>query len=190
MFGIPITERGHRIIQDYIKEGDTAVDCTAGRGEDTLFLAERVGKNGTVYALDIQEEAIDGLHRRFDEAYPQVIICRANNRDFEKCLSREGRGSAPQIIMYNLGYLPGGDHSLTTRAEDTLQSVRAACDSVKRGGLISAIAYPGHPEGAVEAEQIEAFLRALPPRDYEVLTIRQTNRSAFAPVQHLIFRKK
>lgn len=28
MFGLSITERGHRILREYIRKGDVAVDCT------------------------------------------------------------------------------------------------------------------------------------------------------------------
>ena len=44
MFGLSIAERGHRILREYIRKGDVAVDCTAGHGLDTLFLAECVEK--------------------------------------------------------------------------------------------------------------------------------------------------
>lgn len=43
------------VCEKYISESETAVDCTCGRGADTLFLAERCGK---VYSFDIQDEAI------------------------------------------------------------------------------------------------------------------------------------
>ena len=54
MFGLSITERGHRILREYIRKGDVAVDCTAGHGLDTLFLAECVGEKGAVHAFEIQ----------------------------------------------------------------------------------------------------------------------------------------
>ena len=46
-------------IQDVIKPGDSAIDATVGTGEDTVFLAECVGKTGHVYGFDIQRAAIE-----------------------------------------------------------------------------------------------------------------------------------
>lgn len=47
---------------------------------------------------------------------------------------------------YNLGWLPGGDKSITTKLEDTLQSIEAAKRLVKHGGMISVMLYRGHAE--------------------------------------------
>ena len=43
MFDISVTDRCHKILAKYISEGDTVIDCTAGGGADTLFLAKSVG---------------------------------------------------------------------------------------------------------------------------------------------------
>ncbi len=48
----------HKILREHIRHGDICIDATAGRGRDTLFLAELVGENGKVTAFDIQEEAV------------------------------------------------------------------------------------------------------------------------------------
>ena len=47
---------------------------------------------------------------------------------------------------YNLGWLPGGDKSITTKLEDTLESIEAAKRLVKHGGMISVMLYRGHAE--------------------------------------------
>lgn len=47
---------------------------------------------------------------------------------------------------YNLGWLPGGDKSITTMLEDTLESIEAAQRLVKHGGMISVMLYRGHAE--------------------------------------------
>ena len=46
MFDISVTDRCHKILAKYISEGDTVIDCTAGGGADTLFLAKCVGSDG------------------------------------------------------------------------------------------------------------------------------------------------
>ena len=46
------------IMSNYIKDGDIALDCTVGNGNDTLYLAKLVGENGKVYGFDIQSIAL------------------------------------------------------------------------------------------------------------------------------------
>ena len=40
----------HRVLREHIRPGDLCIDATAGRGKDTLFLAELVGEDGHVPA--------------------------------------------------------------------------------------------------------------------------------------------
>lgn len=51
-----------------------------------------------------------------------------------------------RCTRYNLGWLPGGDKSITTKLEDTLESIEAAKPLVKHGGMISVMLYKGHAE--------------------------------------------
>ena len=49
----------HKIIAEHVQPGDLCIDATAGRGHDTAFLCELVGKEGKVLAFDIQQAAVD-----------------------------------------------------------------------------------------------------------------------------------
>lgn len=51
-----------------------------------------------------------------------------------------------RYTRYNLGWLPGGDKSITTKLEDTLESIEAAKRLVRHGGMISVMLYTGHSE--------------------------------------------
>ena len=59
-----ITEYCHHFLEEYISEGDCCIDATAGNGNDTEFLCQRVGKTGKVYAFDIQKEAMEHTRAR------------------------------------------------------------------------------------------------------------------------------
>ena len=54
----PLTEQAHAIIRQVVRPGDVAIDATAGNGHDTRFLAELVGQTGHVFAIDLQQEAL------------------------------------------------------------------------------------------------------------------------------------
>lgn len=59
---------------------------------------------------------------------------------------------AAQFVCFNLGFFPGGDHSVITRPTSTLAAVQAAMDVVLPRGIISVLAYVGHP-GKLQVQQ-------------------------------------
>ena len=61
-------------IKENVKNGDIVVDATMGRGNDTLFLKQLVGKDGFVYAFDIQEEALQSTKR--NSQYQYLVFSR------------------------------------------------------------------------------------------------------------------
>ena len=121
-----------------VNAGDTVVDATMGNGHDTLFLAEQVGPEGHVCAFDIQESALEST-RALLEAH------HAADRVTLFCQSHaELAGSVPAGIaaaVFNLGWLPGGDHTVTTRTASTRQAVLAALELLKPGGIVTICAY-------------------------------------------------
>lgn len=52
-----------------------------------------------------------------------------------------------RLVAFNLGYLPGGDKRIITSSASTLLALEAAKDLLLPGGLISVVAYVGHPGG-------------------------------------------
>jgi hypothetical protein len=63
--------------------------------------------------------------------------------------------------MFNLGYLPGGDHSITTLKGTTLTALRKALECLRDGGFLTALCYPGHDEGLEESVEVLTFLESL-----------------------------
>jgi ubiquinone/menaquinone biosynthesis C-methylase UbiE len=53
-----------KLFGNYVEEGMTVVDVGCGLGFNALGLAELVGLNGRVVAVDIQQEMLDGLMKR------------------------------------------------------------------------------------------------------------------------------
>ena len=45
------------------------------------------------------------------------------------------------LIMFNLGYLPGGDHSLSTKADTTIEALEKGLNLLHEGGMISLLIY-------------------------------------------------
>jgi predicted methyltransferase len=150
------TRLARMILSEVIREGDVVIDATAGNGHDTAFLAERVGTTGKVIAFDVQQDAIVSARERLNAIglAPRVVfhqVCHSAMSEF----AAPGTAAA---VMFNLGYLPGGDHALATSPGETLAALASAAHILKPGGILSVICYPGHRTGASEAESVEGLL--------------------------------
>ncbi len=154
------------LVEQALCEGSVAVDATMGNGNDTQWLCQRVGESGRVYAFDVQAEAVAHTDARLREA-------GLRERATLYCRSHEELGElVPEpadAVMFNLGWLPGAEHIVTTQVGSTLRAVAAALDRLKSGGVLTVCVYPGHEEGAREREALLAWAAALDARRYDVI---------------------
>lgn len=152
------TALAQAILRPMIRSGDLVIDATAGNGHDTVFLADCVGAAGKVLAFDIQEAAILSAKSRVAEAgfAERVEFFRESHGEMAARAPEE----SATVVMFNLGYLPGKDHELTTESAGTLTALAAATRLLKPGGVLSVVCYPGHPGGAAEATAVESWLAA------------------------------
>ncbi len=156
-------DAAHTLWQNLLQENDTVIDATAGNGHDTLVLS-RLIKTGTLYAIDIQSDALKKTKERIEQenpGYEQVIYIHGSHATFPEIQPHSVR-----LIVYNLGYLPGGDKSLTTQTSSTLTSLQNALTLLMPGGALSLMLYPGHEEGEREASAVLTFANNL--TGYEV----------------------
>jgi ubiquinone/menaquinone biosynthesis C-methylase UbiE len=155
-----LTETVHHVLSNHLKEGDQAIDATAGNGYDTLFLAKQVGVSGKVIAIDIQDSAIQSTRERLKSAglIDRVRLVTDDHAVALKKLILDDHENVA-AITFNLGYLPGSDKSIQTRAESTEEALAASIQLLTPGGYLCVTAYRGHSGGAVEAETVEAFMR-------------------------------
>ena len=145
-------------ILQHLSKGDTAVDFTMGNGNDTLFLSETVGETGKVYTFDIQEDALVSTAAHLKECgAPEnyELICASHHRvkEFVKEPIKAG--------MFNLGWLPGGDKTITTMRETTMPAVEAAIELLDKDAILNIAVYPGHPEGDLEGKMLEEYFESL-----------------------------
>ncbi|MEM6911781.1 MAG: class I SAM-dependent methyltransferase [Verrucomicrobiota bacterium] len=155
------TDFVHELVAPRLHPGDSALDATAGNGHDTLFLARQVGPEGQVHAFDIQATAIESTRRRLQahEASSQVHLHQSDHQHLARHLPPEARF---QVILFNLGYLPGGPKTLTTRPSTPLRALEQAGERLEKKGLLLVTCYPGHPGGQEESQAVEAHLSEQP----------------------------
>ena len=89
-------------------------------------------------------------------------------------------------VMFNLGWLPGGDKSITTHWETTRQAVDAALHLLRPEGLLTLCAYPGHPAGDEERACLTAYFASLRPQAFNVLHQKFLNAGPGAPECFLV----
>lgn len=172
------------LAQDYwrklIQPGDCVIDATSGNGHDTLFLAQLLlsdERPGSLIAIDKQSQAVEATFQRLSSHLSPKAL--AHIRFLNQCHTTFPNDLAPTsvaLIVYNLGYLPGGKKTLTTVGQTTLQSLEAALPLIKPGGCISLTCYPGHPEGKIEEDLVLQFSASLNPRSWNCCFHRWTNR--------------
>ncbi len=167
--------------------GARAVDATMGNGKDTLWLCGLVGETGRVYAFDVQAEAVARtreLLEREGVVDRATLFCRGHEHMAEVV---DGPVDA---VMFNLGWLPGAEHGVTTRVETTLQAADAALTLLKPEGLLTICVYPGHDEGTRELNALTAWAASIDPRRYDALMKHYMNQPNDPPVLIAVKRNK
>lgn len=170
-----IVEFSHLLIKEYYEkykhDNMTFIDATCGRGNDTIYMARLLKDNGTVYSYDIQNIAIEYTKQELlNENITNVIL---------KLESHENINEIDiDLIIYNLGYLPNGDKTITTKATSTIASLNKVLTLMELNPkmLIILVIYPGHDEGNRESITIDNFVKVLPSNEYLVCKYLNYNR--------------
>ena len=176
------------LIEDALYAGACAVDATLGNGHDALWLCSLVGENGQVFGFDVQAEAVERSRARLTEAGVDgrarlILDGHQNMRAYVEA------GSA-DVVMFNLGWLPGAAHGVTTQTQTTLQAVDAALEVLKEEGLLTICVYPGHAEGAREREALLEWARSLDEREFDTMLRCYLNQSGDPPLLIAVKKNK
>ena len=94
------------------------------------------------------------------------------------------------VVMFNLGWLPGAAHGVTTLTHTTLLAADAALSLLGPEGLLTICVYPGHDEGKRELEALTAWAEALDERRYDAMLRRYMNQSNDPPQLIAVKRKR
>ncbi len=181
-----ITEWIHHFVKEQVREGDICIDATMGNGYDTSFLAELVGEQGKVYAFDVQEIAVDNTRERLLKngvlsRYELILDSHENMRQYIK-------EESISCIMFNFGYLPGGDHTKATRASASIKAIKEGLSLLEKKGLMTLCIYSGGDTGFEERDAILSYIRELDSKKYLVIQTEYINRKNNPPIPVLIIK--
>jgi hypothetical protein len=175
----------HNYWQNLLQKGDIAIDATCGNGFDSLFLAKILLEKedcGKLFCFDIQEKAIENtkllLQKNLSENSFHHIHFFQKSHEYLSIVQENFPEKPIRLIVYNLGYLPKGDKTLTTKTDTTLKSLQSALALLSSHGAISITCYPGHEEGAKEEKALLSYLSALKKDFWEICYHQWINKKA------------
>lgn len=176
----------HDFLRQRVKPGDFCIDATAGRGGDTALLCSLVGEQGRVLAFDIQQEAVEStralLEQRGYAGIGEVV------QDSHANMAAYAQPDSVDCIVFNLGWLPGGNHGIYTRPESSIAAIEAGLKLLRPGGAMSICIYYGRDCGFSERDALLDYLPALDYRRYTVLIAQFSNRPNNPPIPVFITR--
>ncbi|PKR84365.1 tRNA (mnm(5)s(2)U34)-methyltransferase [Heyndrickxia camelliae] len=172
----------HSLLQSAISNGDIAVDATVGNGHDTEMLAKLVGESGHVYGFDVQEDAISNTRKRLNDAQldSRVTLFTKGHETIKESIPKD---SQPMITaaIFNLGYLPGGNKNIVTHSNTTISAIEQLLEIMPKEGMIILVVYHGHPEGAMERDELLEYVVKLDQRKAHVLRYEFMNQVNHPP---------
>ncbi|QDH22455.1 class I SAM-dependent methyltransferase [Saccharibacillus brassicae] len=184
-----------QLIQKRLQPGEIAIDATVGTGADLVFLARLAKTRGRVYGFDVQQAALDQARERLDREreaddgpdrrsrkagakLASVELLLRSHAEMAEALPPDCRGRVG-AVMFNLGYLPGAEDSrVMTTPASTLPALEAALSLLRPKGILTAVLYPAHDGGGVEAAAVERWASELPGAQARVISYRQPQRPA------------
>ncbi len=174
----------HFYLKQFVKDGSFAVDATCGNGGDTIFLAELVGACGKVFGFDIQKEAIENTKQRLKNANleDRVQLILDGHQTMGDYLKEE----MADAFVFNLGYLPKGDHSLHTKSDTTILAIETALEHLKKEGIIAISIYHGGDSGYEERDRVLSYLESLDKHHYNVIIHTYSNKPNDPPILAII----
>lgn len=140
-----------------VTEGMSIADFGCGTGYFTILLGQKVGKDGKVYALDVQEPPLDSVRAKAKAAgLENIETIRANLEVLGS--SRLPDGSQDMVLLANILF------QSTKKADIISESARV----MKAGGRLVIIDWKRNAGGFGPPDELrteQADMRALVPAD-------------------------
>jgi len=172
----------HEYIKKAINKNSVTIDATMGNGNDTLFLSKHSKK---VYSFDIQEKAINNTKQLLNEnKISNVLLIKDSHSELDKYVKEP-----VNCVMFNLGYLPKYNHSISTNYTSTIIGIKKSMELLVKNGLISIVIYHGKDSGFIEKEKVLEFISQIDDSLFKVLKISYENQKNYPPILILIEKK-
>ena len=91
-------------------------------------------------------------------------------------------------IVFNFGYLPGGNHSIATKPDTSIRAIEEGLKLLKPDGIMSLCIYSGQDSGYEERDAILSYLKGLDTKHWLVILNQFYNRKNDPPIPAFIVR--
>ncbi|WP_372367742.1 class I SAM-dependent methyltransferase [Candidatus Uabimicrobium sp. HlEnr_7] len=164
-----LTDHCHLYVKKILCLGGVAVDATVGNGYDTCFLANIVGESGRVFGFDIQPAAITCTKERLKQQglTKNTVLFNKSHSLMKEFISKDYHHKL-QVIMFNLGYLPGADKKIITKSCTTITAFNEGLKLLAKGGHLIVMVYTGHDGGDKEWQDIQEWFSTLNTSLYNI----------------------
>lgn len=167
-----VIDFSHYLLKKHTTKDSITIDMTIGNGNDTLFLAQNTK---FVYGFDIQETACIKT-RELLKDYNNFKLINDSHLFFDKYVLEEF-----SAVIFNLGYLPGGNKQIHTEARVVLDTLKKVLFKLKVNGICNIVFYPGHVSGKEEVNLLTSYLRELDQKEFDVLKYEFINQINYPP---------
>ena len=176
----------HRVISEKVQPGDICIDATAGRGNDTLFLAKLVGETGHVTAFDIQQDAVDSTRELLaaNGMSDRADVLLKSHSEMDEVVEE----NTVSCITFNFGWLPKGDHNVFTNKSTSIPAIEKGLKLLKSGGVMTLIIYYGRETGFEERDALLEYLPTIDSSRFTVIEMPFVNRPNCPPIPILILK--
>lgn len=159
------------------------IDATLGNGHDLMYILNHSHFQGHVYGFDIQPLAIQNTSHKIatldDSRRHNATIFQSSHDRIDQLIESTVSFSG---AIFNLGYLPGGDHNITTTYASTMSAIQQIAARIVKHGQIILVVYSGHPQGQEEKTVLFERLSKWNQDEFQVLHygfINQINHPPF-----------
>ena len=163
---------------------DVVIDATCGNGNDSIVLAEILfganndDKGGELLCVDVQSLACERTTMALEEVLPPSVtvlgptdngtdtnqqVVNVLNASHEQLPRPTNPEAQVGLVVYNLGWLPGGESEngkdCVTTMDSTMASLVDATSLLRVGGMLSVVTYP--QTGPDEDRAVKLFVTCL-----------------------------
>jgi len=168
------------LINRYINKSSIVIDATCGNGYDTNYLASKVKK---VYSFDIQEQALEIAKKRNKE-FDNIVYFNYGHEYINKYVNEK-----VDLCVFNLGYLPNSDKSITTNFITTKEAIEHSFNLLNKSKAIIITVYHGHEKGRVEAISLSKYLFAIDKNKADIFEHKLINKPNTPPYIYEIIKR-
>jgi threonine dehydrogenase-like Zn-dependent dehydrogenase len=132
-----------------------------------------------VFSFDIQKCALESTEKKLmnRQLRNRVELINDGHQNLKNYIYEPVKA-----VMFNLGYLPGGDHSVGTRGITTIEAIKSSMELITVRGIISIVVYYGGDSGFEEKNEVMEFIGTIDCKQFTVMKTDFVNQINCPPI--------